>query len=92
MLVGVFDAVTHDVDALSNSITGLQGYFDAWKTTTYLKITNLQEFKIVFYNDVTHLHDEIDVVAVISPRNTNSITTLSNSLVCDSRKTSTHSQ
>ncbi len=59
-----------DVDELSNAIESLSnnngeldvgfGALEAWREAADLKIRTLQEFGLVFYNDLRNLHAEID--------------------------------
>ncbi len=62
-----------DVASLSNS-------YCPWKTLTHGKITTLQEFYMLFYDDLRNLHCEIDVMAANTLQKFSSIASLSNNL------------
>ena len=60
------DGLSNAIDALSNDIGELEvgfGALETWRAATDPKIQSLQEFDLVFYNDLRNLHDEIDAVA-----------------------------
>jgi hypothetical protein len=60
------DGLSNDIDALSNNLVGLEkdvGALEPWRAAADPKIRTLQEFDVVFYNDLRNLHGDIDDVA-----------------------------
>ncbi len=60
------DGLSNDIGALSNNLVGMEedvGALETWRAVTDPKIRALQEFDVVFYNDLQNLHGEIDDVA-----------------------------
>jgi len=70
------------VDKISE-IASLSNEFYIFKTSTNAKITSLQEFDLIFYNDLRNIDNNIDVVASNISQNASNITSLSNTLVND---------
>jgi hypothetical protein len=74
------DGLSNAIDALSNDIGELEvgfGTLETWGAATDPKIRTLQEFDLVFNDDLRNLHDEIDAVAEIA---LNARATLSNDI------------
>ncbi len=60
------DGLSNAIDALSNNLAGLEvdvGALETSRAATDPKIRTLQEFDVVFYNDLRNLHGEMDDVA-----------------------------
>jgi len=60
------NGLSYAIDALSNDSEEMEvgfGALETWKAAMDPKIQPLQEFGLVFYDDLRNLHDEIDVVA-----------------------------
>ncbi len=76
-----------EITSLSNAIVdnetaieSLSNNYYPWKSSTDSKITTLQEFDLVFYDDLRNIDNKIDVVADNTLQNTSNITSLSNNL------------
>ena len=76
------------VTALSNlvvdnisEIASLSNECYPFKTSTNSKIKSLQEFDLVFYDDLRNLHNEIDVVASSTSQNFSNVISISNNLI-----------
>ena len=60
------DGLSSAIDALSNDVGEQEvgfGALETWRVATDPKIRTLQEFDLVFYDDLRNLHVEIDAVA-----------------------------
>ena len=76
--------ITSLSNAISDNETTIESWSNAyypWKASTNGKITTLQEFDLVFYDDLRNLDNKIDVIADNALQNTSNIISLSNTLV-----------
>ncbi len=85
-----FKDVNDQLESLSNltavqdgEIASLSNEYYPWKAATNSKVATLQEFDVVFYNDLRNLDNKIDVVAINTTQNASNIASLSNTVAYD---------